>query len=102
MPVADPERRAPTVDPPLSAPVPAVARDGSRLLFGLVGALVVVLALSYLALPLMGTDLSAAEAHRDFARDHPLTPIDLRWYGGVDQFGYSLLSQHITALLGTR
>ena len=64
--------------------------------------LAVVLATVYLALPLSGTDLSAAEAHRDFAARHPLTPIDLRWYGGVNQFGYSLLSQLVTVALGSQ
>lgn len=64
--------------------------------------LALVLAVAYLSLPLSGTDLSAAEAHRDFASRHPLTPIDLRWYGGIDQFGYSLLSQLVTVALGSR
>ena len=49
-----------------------------------------------------GTDLAAAVAHGDFARSHPLTPVDLRWYGGTNQFGYSLISQHVVALLGAR
>lgn len=64
--------------------------------------LALVLAVAYLLLPLSGTDLSAAEAHRAFAARHPLTPIDLRWYGGVNQFGYSLLSQLVTVALGSR
>lgn len=64
--------------------------------------LALVLAVVYLGLPLSGTDLSASEAHRDFAARHPLTPIDLRWYGGIDQFGYSLLSQLVTVALGSR
>lgn len=49
-----------------------------------------------------GTDLSAAVAHADFAARHPLTPVDLRWYGGTQQFGYSLWSQYVMAALGAR
>ena len=49
-----------------------------------------------------GTDLSAAVAHADFAGRHGLVPVDLRWYGGVSQFGYSLWSQFAMAALGAR
>lgn len=80
-----------TLSSPGALPVVAVAL-----------AFAAVLAAGYLALPLSGTDLSAAAAHRDFADRHPLTPIDLRWYGGVNQFGYSLLSQLVTVALGSR
>src|SRR5690349_24220361 len=60
------------------------------------------LGVAYLLLPLMGSDLSAQVARADFFADHGYTPIDLRWYGGVDQLGYSLLSQPVMALLGVR
>ncbi|MEV6493345.1 hypothetical protein AB0M20_32705, partial [Actinoplanes sp. NPDC051633] len=30
------------------------------------------------------------------------TPVDLRWYGGVNQLGYSLVSQPVMATLGVR
>ncbi|MFI5896370.1 hypothetical protein ACIA5D_40350 [Actinoplanes sp. NPDC051513] len=50
----------------------------------------------------MGSDLSAQVARADFFADHGYTPIDLRWYGGVNQLGYSLLSQPVMALLGVR
>ena len=62
----------------------------------------VVLGVAYLLLPLMGSDLSAQVARADFFADHGYTPIDLRWYGGVNQFGYSLVSQPVMALLGVR
>ncbi|MEU8330106.1 hypothetical protein [Micromonospora sp. NPDC048839] len=62
----------------------------------------VVLAAIWLALPLMGSDLAAQVARADFFAAHGLTPVDLRWYAGVQQFGYSLLSQPVMALLGVR
>ncbi|MET8123918.1 hypothetical protein [Micromonospora sp. NPDC005189] len=61
-----------------------------------------VLGVLWLALPLMGSDLAAQVARADFFAAHGATPVDLRWYGGVQQFGYSLLSQPIMALLGVR
>ena len=54
------------------------------------GAVAVILGVLYLATPRMGQDLSAQLAHADFARDHPFEPVDLRWFGGALQFGYSL------------
>ncbi|MEV7988571.1 hypothetical protein [Micromonospora sp. NPDC085948] len=62
----------------------------------------VVLAALWLALPLMGSDLAAQVARADFFAAHGPTPVDLRWYAGVQQFGYSLLSQPVMALLGVR
>ncbi|MEU7584884.1 hypothetical protein AB0A95_01135 [Micromonospora sp. NPDC049230] len=62
----------------------------------------VVLGALWLALPLMGSDLSAQVARADFFAAHGPTPVDLRWYAGVQQFGYSLLSQPLMALLGVR
>ncbi|MEU4334004.1 hypothetical protein AB0F59_05190 [Micromonospora lupini] len=62
----------------------------------------VVLGALWLALPLMGSDLAAQVARSDFFAAHGPTPIDLRWYGGVQQFGYSLVSQPVMALLGVR
>jgi hypothetical protein len=57
---------------------------------------------AYLLLPRMGTDLAAQVARADFFAGHGYTPIDLRWYGGVDQLGYSLVSQPVMTLLGVR
>ena len=56
----------------------------------------------WLALPLMGSDLAAQVARADFFAAHGPTPVDLRWYAGMQQFGYSLLSQPVMALLGVR
>ncbi|WP_239118395.1 hypothetical protein [Paractinoplanes ferrugineus] len=50
----------------------------------------------------MGSDLSAQVARAEFFAAHGYTPIDLRWYAGVDQLGYSLVSQPVMALLGVR
>jgi hypothetical protein len=47
-----------------------------------------------------GTDLAAQQARASFARDFPLTPVDLSWYGGVHPFSYSLLSPTLMAGLG--
>ncbi|BCB84069.1 hypothetical protein [Phytohabitans suffuscus] len=69
---------------------------------GATTALATALAAAYLALPRMGPDLSAQVARAEFFADHGLTPVDLRWYGGTNQFGYSLVSQPVMALLGVR
>ncbi|MFI5914763.1 hypothetical protein [Dactylosporangium sp. NPDC051541] len=50
----------------------------------------------------MGTDLAAQVARADFFAAHSGSSIDLRWYAGVDQFGYSLVSQAVMATLGVR
>jgi hypothetical protein len=61
-----------------------------------------VLGAAYLLLPPMGSDLSAQVARAAFFADHGYTPVDLRWYAGVDQLGYSLVSQPVMAFLGVR
>lgn len=60
------------------------------------------LVVAFLALPLSGTDLSAAVARADFASRHAFAPIDFSWFGGTNQFGYSLVSQYLMAVLGAR
>ena len=64
------------------------------------GAVAVILGVLYLAAPLMGQDLSAQIAHADFAHDHPLKPVDFRWFGGSLSFGYSLYVPILAAYLG--
>lgn len=64
--------------------------------------LAAALGVAYLLLPRMGTDLAAQVARADFFAGHGYTPIDLRWYGGVDQLGYSWVSQPVMAVLGAR
>ncbi|TDB77015.1 hypothetical protein [Micromonospora sp. KC723] len=62
----------------------------------------VVLAVAFLLAPPMGTDLSAQVARAGFAARHGFTPVDFSWYGGVHQFGYSLYTQLLGALVGVR
>jgi hypothetical protein len=50
----------------------------------------------------MGTDLSAAVARADFFDAGGLAPVDFRWYGGTQQYGYSLGAQALTDALGAR
>lgn len=61
-----------------------------------------VLGAAYLLLPRMGTDLAAQVARADFFARYGYTPVDLRWYAGVDQLGYSLVSQPVMAAIGVR
>ncbi|BAL86580.1 hypothetical protein AMIS_13600 [Actinoplanes missouriensis 431] len=61
-----------------------------------------ILGVVYLMLPRMGSDLAAQVARADFFAGHGFTPVDLRWYAGVEQFGYSLVSQPVMVLLGVR
>ncbi|SDT65215.1 hypothetical protein [Actinoplanes derwentensis] len=56
----------------------------------------------YLLLPPMGSDLAAQVARTGFFTGHGFTPVDLRWYSGIEQFGYSLIAQPVMALLGVR
>ncbi|SBT45187.1 hypothetical protein [Micromonospora auratinigra] len=55
-----------------------------------------------LTLPATGSDLSAQVARAGFFAAHGAAPVDLRWYGGVHPWGYSLLSPPLMALLGVR
>lgn len=68
------------------------------------GALVVslLLAVAFLLAPPMGTDLAAQAARADFAARNGAMPLDFSWYGGVNQFGYSLYTQRIGAFVGVR
>ncbi|WP_231924558.1 hypothetical protein [Micromonospora chokoriensis] len=62
----------------------------------------VVLAVAFLLAPRMGTDLAAQVARAEFADRYGATPIDLGWYGGVNQYGYSLFTARLGALIGMR
>ncbi|MEU4402759.1 hypothetical protein [Micromonospora orduensis] len=62
----------------------------------------VVLAVAFLLAPPMGTDLAAQVARAEFADRYGATPIDLGWYGGVNQYGYSLFTARWGALIGVR
>ncbi|MET8199107.1 hypothetical protein [Micromonospora taraxaci] len=62
----------------------------------------VALAVAFLVAPRMGTDLAAQVARAEFADRYGATPIDLGWYGGVNQYGYSLFTARLGALIGMR
>ncbi|MCG5471569.1 hypothetical protein LADH09A_005565 [Micromonospora sp. LAH09] len=62
----------------------------------------VVLAVALLLAPRMGTDLAAQVARAEFADRYGAAPIDLGWYGGVNQYGYSLFTARLGALIGMR
>ncbi|MGW4944423.1 hypothetical protein ACWEOZ_22855 [Actinoplanes sp. NPDC004185] len=61
-----------------------------------------VLAGAFLLAPRMGTDLAAQQARADFFAGHGWAPVDFGWYGGVGQFGYSLLTAPLGSLIGMR
>ena len=65
-------------------------------------AVAAALVIAWLLLPRMGTDLSAQVERAQFFARHGLRPIDFGWYGGTNQFGYSLVSPAIMAALGVR
>jgi hypothetical protein len=64
------------------------------------GAIAIVFAAAYLLAPPMGRDYSAQLAHAKLAGEHWPVSLDLRWYGGFDPLGYSVLSPPVMALLG--
>jgi hypothetical protein len=66
------------------------------------GAIAVTFAAAYLLAPPMGRDFSAQLAHAELAESHWPELLDLRWYGGFNPLGYSVLSPPVMALLGVR
>jgi hypothetical protein len=67
-----------------------------------VGLVALALAVAYLVAPPMGTDLSAQVARARFFSGYGLAPVDFGWYGGTVQYGYSLVSPAVMALIGAR
>ncbi len=63
-------------------------------------AVATVLSICWLVLPHGGSDLAAQVAHADFFATHGWTPVDLRWFGGTDVLGYSVLSPAVMAAIG--
>ena len=61
-----------------------------------------LLAAAYLLAPPMGRDFAAQLAHAQLAELHWPELLDLRWYGGYDPLGYSVLSPPVMAFLGVR
>ena len=66
------------------------------------GCIAVLSAVAYLLAAPMGRDLSAQLAHAQLAELHWPALLNLRWYGGFDPLGYSVLSPPVMALLGVR
>jgi hypothetical protein len=66
------------------------------------GSIAILLAIGYLLAAPMGRDLSAQLAHARLAESHWPALLDLRWYGGFNPLGYSVLSPAVMALLGVR
>jgi hypothetical protein len=66
------------------------------------GSIAVLFAVAYLLAPPMGRDFSAQLAHAQLAESHWPELLDLRWYGGFNPLGYSVLSPPVMALLGVR
>jgi hypothetical protein len=66
------------------------------------GGVAVLLAVVFLLAPPLGTDLSAQVARADFLRDAGFAAVDLRWYGGTVQYGYSLVAPAVMAVVGER
>lgn len=62
--------------------------------------LATVLGTVWVFLPPSGSDLAAQVAHADFFSRDGWLPIDMRWFGGTDVFGYSVVSPPLMALLG--
>ncbi|MDG4805448.1 hypothetical protein O7634_01570 [Micromonospora sp. WMMD1120] len=61
-----------------------------------------LLAVAFLLAPPMGTDLAAQVARAEFTERYGAAPIDFGWYGGVNQYGYSLFTARWGALIGVR
>jgi hypothetical protein len=66
------------------------------------GSMAVLIAAAYLLAAPMGRDLSAQMAHAQLAESYWPELLNLRWYGGFDPLGYSVLSPPVMALLGVR
>ena len=66
------------------------------------GCIAVLSAVAYLMAAPMGRDLSAQMAHAQLAESHWPAVLNLRWYGGFDPLGYSVLSPPVMALVGVR
>src|SRR5476651_1863151 len=99
-----PNRMTPTSEQPVDDTLHAVGRMDilRRDPAVIASALALLLAIAYLLAPNMGVDLAAQLARADFARHHPLAPVDLRWFGGTFPFGYSLWVPSVMAVMGSK
>ncbi|MFK3981980.1 hypothetical protein ACI2K4_16585 [Micromonospora sp. NPDC050397] len=100
-----PDRRRPAVTGPAPAAAGRLGAGGPARPAGpvqLAGLAGLLLAVGFLLAPTMGTDLAAQVARAGFVDRYGATPIDLGWYGGINQFGYSLFTAALGATLGVR
>lgn len=65
-------------------------------------AVATALSIVWLLLPPTGSDISAQVAHANFAGAFLGHPIDMRWFGGTDWLGYSILVPPLMAAVGVR
>lgn len=79
-----------------SVVVGAVARSPALLSVAVASCL----SLIWVFLPPGGSDLAAQVAHANFFSRDGWLPVDMRWFGGTDVFGYSILSPPLMAFLG--
>jgi len=63
-------------------------------------ALATCLGVVWALLPPSGSDLAAQVAHADFFGKDGWLPVDMRWFGGTDVLGYSVISPPLMVLLG--
>ncbi|MEV4625557.1 hypothetical protein AB0J90_04620 [Micromonospora sp. NPDC049523] len=94
-----PDRRRPAVAGQVRA---AGGRLGSAGPVPVAGVAALLLAVAFLLAPNMGTDLAAQVARANFVDRFGATPIDLGWYAGINQFGYSLFTAALGATFGVR
>jgi hypothetical protein len=66
------------------------------------GSMAALVAAAYLLAAPMGRDLSAQMAHAQLAESYWPELLSLRWYGGFNPLGYSVLSPPVMGLLGVR
>src|SRR5262245_1893734 len=80
----------------------ATRRGGSVQTLAVACTVALALGIAYVLAPPMGTDLSAQVARGEFVARYGLAPIDFRWYGGINQLGYSLVSPAVIAAIGAQ
>jgi hypothetical protein len=62
--------------------------------------LATVLSMIWVFLPPTGSDLAAQVAHANFFGRDGWLPVDMRWFGGTDVLGYSVISPALMAAVG--
>ncbi len=60
------------------------------------------LSLVWVFLPPGGSDLAAQVAHANFFGSDGWLPVDMRWFGGTDVLGYSIISPPLMSFFGVK